>query len=737
MAKISVFKNVSQPENPISYDLVDYLQDTRDGMWEDIVMKCRSIKDHDERMEFKKTMPTATLSGEFRYRNEQGLIKHSRVIAMDLDDVSDPRLSQIMLTEDSHVYSVFLSTSGTGLRVLFRILDESQHREYFRTIAKYIYDKYGLVSDPNGISQSKPYCVSFDPLLYINPEIAVPFKKLAKETVIKPLQDFVHTDDDFHQVMKQIVGRGINICEDYNDWLKVGFAISEKYGEDGRQYYHLISQQSQKFNLRQCNLQYTNCLKARGQTKANISTFYYLAKNCNISIASDRTKKIVRATKNGKRSGLKKEQIIENLSKFENITGVDKLVENVFESNTDLKEEDESVLPLLELFISNNFSLQTNEVTEYIENEGIVQKESDLNTIFIAAKKVIPKLDFPLMMRLLKSDFVPTYNPFFRFLGSDGIAVKLPANPIDNEDRFHSPIIDKLSECIINENPAYTLFFTRKWIVSIISAMHKVHSPLLHTLLGAQNTGKTEFYRRLLPAELKPYYAESKLDKGKDDELLMCQNILIMDDELSGKSKADTIKLNGVTSSDWFSLRAPYGSKNEKFLRYAVLCGTSNYPKGVLADPTGNRRIIPIDVHRINQDMYNGIDKVKLFHEAFRLYKEGFDWRVTAKDIPYLNADSEKYQVIVKERELVEKYYYPDDKFRLSTTEVLVEIEILTHQKLNINALGRVMDDLGFEKKSTRINAFTTVRKWCVGRTLSEESIKFKEDAEKDEDAPF
>ena len=40
-----------------------------------------------------------------------------------------------------------------------------------------------------------------------------------------------------------------------------------------------------------------------------------------------------------------------------------------------------------------------------------------------------------------------------------------------------------------------------------------------------QENGKTEFFRRLLPAKLKPFYSESKLDRDKDDEILMCQKL--------------------------------------------------------------------------------------------------------------------------------------------------------------------------------------------------------------------
>jgi predicted P-loop ATPase len=369
------------------------------------------------------------------------------------------------------------------------------------------------------------------------------------------------------------------------------------------------------------------------------------------------------------------------------------------------------------MFINNSYSLRMNEVTGYVEDYGKKLSPSDLNSVFIAAKKLIPKLDYQLMIRLLKSDFVPSYNPFYEFFGSDGSPVILGPKNIDNSSEIPTPIIDRLASTIKNDDPSFTKYFVRKWIISIISAAHKVHSPLLLCLLGTQGTGKTEFFRRLLPAELLDYYQESKLDKEKDDELLMTESLIIMDDELGGKSKQDALKLKNMTSKQYFSLRRPYGDHNEKILRLAVLCGTSNF-KEILVDQTGNRRVIPIEVFDIDLDEYNAIDKKEMMMEAYTAYRAGFDWRVGREDMEFLNKDEAKYESISREGELIVKYFAPteDGTIMLSTTEILVEIERLTNQRLNITSISREMGKLGFIQKIVR-GERTTVKKWIVKRT--------------------
>ncbi|TXI13269.1 MAG: hypothetical protein E6Q68_01785 [Polynucleobacter sp.] len=718
MPRISLFKSVSDIENPVDYELLDYLERTRDGEWQDIVFECRNASSKEERDAIKKKMPTATLSGLFSKRRDDGMTEHSEYLSMDIDSVENVQAVKNVLCQDKYVYSCFVSTSGNGLRALFKI-EPSRHRDAFNGIAQYLFEKYEIICDRNGINVSKPYLVSFDPYLYISPDDVPVFKKYVKETVIKKAIDFYYTPNDFEQILNQISSRSINICENYNDWVRVGFAIAEQFGEAGRDYFHTISSQSAKYNHGVTEKQYRYCLKGRGTTKINISTFYYLCKLNGVNIYTEQTKTIIRTTRNGKKAGLSEKQIVENLSKFASINGTEKIVNQVFNSNSQESFEDDgdSVIEQLEMFINNSYSLRMNEVTGYVEDYGKKLSPSDLNSIFIAAKKLIPKLDYQLMIRLLKSDFVPTYNPFFEFFGSDGNPVILPPSNVDNSSEIPTPIIDRLASSIKNDDPTFTKYFVRKWIISIISAAHKVHSPLLLCLLGTQGTGKTEFFRRLLPPELSDYYQESKLDKEKDDELLMTESLIIMDDELGGKSKQDALKLKNMTSKQYFSLRRPYGDHNEKILRLAVLCGTSNF-KEILVDQTGNRRVIPIEVHSIDLDEYNSIDKKEMMMEAYRAYRAGFDWRVGRDDMTFLNKDEAKYESISREGELIAKYFAPieSEELMLSTTDILVEIEKMTNQRLNITSISREMGKLGFVQKIVR-GERTTVKKWLVKRT--------------------
>lgn len=728
MPKVSIFQNIANVSSPEDVEILEYLENTREGKWEDMVTSVRIIKNKEERDSAKRKLPTTTLSGTFSYRRDNDLKEHSGYINADADHVENIDSVIERLKLDPYVFSCFYSTSGDGLRILF-LINPKRHRESYYGISKYLNENYGIIVDPNGVSPSKPYIVSFDPNLYINYNKVKTFASYPKETTIKDIPNFVHTAGDFDEIIRQISSNNKNICEEYVDWLKVGFAISSQFGESGESYYHKVSSVSPRYKYEVCKKQYKYCLKAKGSSKVGISTFYYLAKQSGLSIVSEQTKTIVRATKNGKRAGLSKEKIIENLEKFENISDCRDVVENVFLSG-DNDDFEESPIEQLEFFIKNNYDFRLNEVTGFMENGKKRMTENDMNGVFISAKKQIPKIDFQLMMRLLMSDFIPTYNPFLEFFESDGSVVELPSIPVkDQNNSFDTPLISKLASCIINDEPLHCEYFLRKWLVGMVSAMHKVHSPLLLCLLGKQQgTGKTEFFRRLLPKELSDYYAESKLDKDKDDELLMTESILIVDDELGGKSKQDNLKLKDLTSKQYFSLRRPYGKQNEKILRIAVLAGTSNFLE-VLSDTTGNRRIIPIEVHNIDKEKYNSINKKELFQEMYQIFKKGFDWRITSEDNRFLNKDEEKYEMISIEKELLEKHYRVPTEQELetgahdwfSTTDIKVYLELVSRQRLNVVLLGRTVGKLGYRQKTKRVNG-ATPKMWMAVKITNETS---------------
>ena len=701
-----------------------HLEAIRDGQWESDIYKCRALynkKDEEGYKKLKDKLPGVLYSGVFSRRSDADLIQHSGIICMDYDGsfCEDVQPLKRLLSEDRYVYACFDSVDGHGLRILFRVIGD-KHREAYMGIANYLNENYGIICDTQCINPSRAFRVSFDPNVYIAQKDVPIFTKYVKEKVVKKIENFAFARTDFDNIIKQIQLNRTNIAESYDEYLKIGFALCDKFGEEGRMYFHIISQQSQKYDFNAVDKQYTYCLNHKGASfrDAKISTFYYYCKNAGLQITSERTNKVRKATLTGKAAGLSKTQIIANLQKLENITECDDIVSDVFDGIADISDN-ESIIDQLELFLSTNYNLRKNEITRNIERDGVGMEQSDINTLFIAANRIMPKITYQLFERLLFSDFVQKYNPLKEFFYSNFPQYE----NIENDDNFASPLLDKMCETIVNESPAFTKYFVKKWLVGIISSVFGEPSPLVLVLIGkVLGTGKTEWLRRLLPAELKKYYAESKLDRDKDDLILLTQKILIMDDEFSGKSKREEGKFKMITSSDIISVREPYGRRNVDLKRLAVLCGTSN-PKEVITDTFENRRIIPVQVNQVDQKLYNSINKVELFGEMYKLYKQGFDWTVLSKeDKEFLNSNSSEYEAVTVEGELIMKYYTPYEGRGceiMTATDIKVELEMKTQQKLNVNNIGKMLSKYGFTQKSTKING-ASCKRWHLMKVQTE-----------------
>lgn len=701
---ISIFEHIGQISNGDLVPIDLFLDNIRNGRWQDLVLAIRTGK-LDKKDKATK-IPYVTISGTFATRGTKGLIEHSGFICIDIDKLEDINKIKARLCGDPYVYACFASISGHGLAALFKI-NPDRHADAFEGLSEYLYTKYEIIVDQNAKDVPRARYISYDPDLYLN-EQAIKFAKYPtkKQSKITKVPQVVFVQSDFDDIIKEISMRSIDITNGYYNWRNIGFALSDKLGEAGRTYFHEVSRFSGLYKPQITDKQYDACMKAKGHG-ITIATFYWLCKQAGIQTTSEQTKLISQTAYQAKKQRRSKEDTIKLLEDVEGINPYDSIdiVDQVFDNDIKVESED-SIVDDLELWLRQNYTFQRNEITRYIEKNGVFMQQKDFNTVFIAAKKVFDKnVDYNLVFRTINSDFTPTYNPLKVFFEQ-------------NRDINPTGVIDKFFSCIETDTgmseaeffPQYVQYFGKKWLVGMISAIYGQHSPLYFVLSGPnQNTGKTEFFRRLLPTGLKPYYAESKLDKGKDDEILMTQKLLIMDDEMMGKDKKEQSKFKYITSKQTFSLREPYGTGNVDLNRLASLGGTTNEVQ-LLSDPTGNRRLIPVNTLSIDHDLYNSIDKTELLMEAWHLFQSGFEWQMNKDDIRILNNNTSNFEDVSAEYDLLStSYKVPEgDNQHLGTfktaTEIKSYLEIKSGQRISAKILGQELKRLGFERISKKVD---------------------------------
>ena len=695
--KISVYKSVIDKDSTKVSDIDLLLSNIKDGQWQDDVLNLRKEKDPETKKKLKKKLPAVTISGTFSTRTDSSLLEHSGFICMDIDHV-DPEDTKSIICTDEHVYAAFTSCGGRGLAVLFRITP-TKHADAFLGLSKYLFEQYNIVVDPSGKNLSRLRFVSFDPHLYINEKAKkftqyVPRKENPKIKESRTI--FVKTD--FEQIISDIRTRSIDLTYHYADWRNIGFAISDKFGESGRDYFHDISSISSKYDSKALDRQYTAYLKSKNRG-ITIATFYWYCKRAGIQTYSSETREILKiASSQIRNKGMNHQGVIDNMKKFSEFDHelIDEVVPQVTE---DTIIEDASPMELLENEILNAFTLRRNLIKRRLEiyenNKWNDVSSTERNDIKVELRKRMPDIDYSSIEVVLGSKTIPPYDPFKTFLDQN--------KHIKPETDLINQLSDTISS-ISGLSNAQKRDYIKKWYVSMIYAIHGRTSPLMLVLIGEkQGTGKTEFFRRLLPDELKEYHVESNL-VGDDSENLLFRKLLIVNDEFGGMTVRNANKLKALLSSNMISKRLKYRKDDEDFKRLAILAGTSN-EYGILNDPTGNRRIIPVQVDHIDHDAYNSIDKLELFMQAYHLYKEGYDINLNKDEVLLMNNQSEEFKSETMEEELLWKYYSkcgPDEGKLYKTSWIKEHIDKASNQRLNVTKLGAVLKNSLGKKQTWR-----------------------------------
>lgn len=654
---------------------------------------------------FKQKIPAVAVSGTFNECVKNANLKeHSGYICVDIDKLTDELLidTKNKLKDDKYVESFFTSCGGSGLAVIIKI-DPSKHLESFLGLEEYFFKTYQTTIDKSCKNVSRYRFYSYDADIYINKKSKI-FKQYIKPLYNKKeVVNTILTGTEFDELINKVISSGRNLADDYDTYLKIGFALADEFGESGRQYFHAVSSMSNKYETKSCDRQYTHCISAGGNKKIKIGTFYYFCKLNGIELKSNESKFLEVVSKKAKKNGRTRESVVE----IAKISGLNEdrakeIAATVFDNNVNLNTSgEESRLMKIMSFLNSDYQLYVNDITRTIENRSVIingrpQKLNDfnLNSMFLKFDESFKKSDVSqsLFISAIFSNEIPHYNPFEQFFNKY------------KEINRSTELIKDLALCVETTTP-HVEKWIRHWGCGVIASIYGKSSPLVLVLAGGQNSGKTEFFRRLLPFELQEYYAESKLDAGKDDDILMCKKLIIMDDEFGGKSKKENKRFKELTSKHTFSIRAPYGRVSEDLKRLAALCGTTN-DFNLLDDPTGNRRILPINVISINHKKYNEIDKVALFMAFYDLYKSDFKWHLTHEDISQLNESTDEFQATNMEAELILSYLsVPDPKaahegIMMTNTEIKNYLETWSKQKIfSTNKLGMELKSLGFSQQ--------------------------------------
>jgi hypothetical protein len=254
------------------------------------VKKIRSTKDNKMRKELKSKLPAITPSGLFSKRNVKSLLKHSGFIQFDIDFKDNTHINNYseLKKQISNIQEVAycgLSVSGNGYWGLIPISKPTQHRQHFEALLLK-FKSLGIVIDKSCKDVSRLRGYSFDKEAYFNHSASI-FTQILKKEIKKfipknydPLCNSESTKNKVEKYLNIIQEKEIDITGDYQTWFSLGCAFVNEFGENGREYFHVLSRVSSKYEYEKTEKDYRYWLKKKHTF--SIATFFHYCKIHNI-----------------------------------------------------------------------------------------------------------------------------------------------------------------------------------------------------------------------------------------------------------------------------------------------------------------------------------------------------------------------------------------------------------------------------------------------------------------------
>lgn len=183
---VSVFAGV-KPAPIGEIDWMTVLQNIQSDKYRVEIEKVRSLSDPVERRQQKTRLPAVTFGGNFSgRRNMENCLSPTGFLTIDIDHVENIEPIFSSLSQDEHIWFIFRSPSGDGLKCAVRaegIKTDDDIKKLYAASERYLSETYNVKIDPTSKDISRLTFVSWDPQLFINPNpFYFQFEKWLKPT---------------------------------------------------------------------------------------------------------------------------------------------------------------------------------------------------------------------------------------------------------------------------------------------------------------------------------------------------------------------------------------------------------------------------------------------------------------------------------------------------------------------------------------------------------------------------
>ena len=364
---------------------------------------------------------------------------------------------------------------------------------------------------------------------------------------------------------------------------------------------------------------------------------------------------------------------------------------------------------------SSNSTMKT---IQFIQSKYEFMNNTILNEVLFkekGRKDYSPVNPSTLYIEVRQAGLRTTVGEINTFLSSDYVPSKDPLNDYFESvknlwiSQEHGDYIEKFSSYIRVKNQERFAVQFKKWLVRCVACVlidDNFNKQALIFVHDQQNSGKTTLTRFIVPPALNDYQVEN-ISTDKDSLISLCQNFIVIQDELSTLSKTEVNAQKSLMSKAYIKVRHPYDRRPKMEPRRASIIGSTN-KADFLTDETGTVRWLCFTIEEIDWNYKSEIDINLVWSQAYHLFQSDFKCEMTAKEIAENEQSNNQYRTLNVEMELILKYYSQgtkeDNDIFYTSTDICENLTTNTEGKLKINPveIGKALKTLGFVQSQKR-----------------------------------
>ncbi|WP_395052207.1 VapE domain-containing protein [Flavobacterium sp.] len=361
-----------------------------------------------------------------------------------------------------------------------------------------------------------------------------------------------------------------------------------------------------------------------------------------------------------------------------------------------------TIIHITEDYLNEHYNIRHNIIANEIEVSKKDLKEwteINENSLWIEMQKKSIKVPASTLEKILKSDFVPKFNPLINYFEN------LPV--WDQKTDYITLYADFIKLAPEEDKEQYNYHF-KKWCVRAVKCAtndnyFNKNAFVISDEGKGQNIGKTTWIRFLCPQILSNYLKDDLPKDEKDAKIALTQNFIINLDELASLSRQEINTLKSLFSADKIKVRFPYDKKEIVVRRVANFIGSTNLTN-FLHDETGSVRWLCFVADKIDFSYKTTFDINNLWAQAFYLSNDkNFDETITSQDMSINELRNAKFQMQSPEKDLICRFL--EIPTTTEETKILTSTEIQHYLagfapsiKLNNFTIGKALTSLKYRK---------------------------------------